>query len=220
MPRASRRKAPLLVFDTLSPMLLEQARAPFDDAGWTWELKYDGYRLLAWAAPGETPRLRTRNGADASRWFPEVGQALRDLMAGKKGPVILDGEVCVLDELGRTDFERLHGRARRRGYRQGDPRVVYAVFDVLEAGGASLIEKPLSTRQVELAQLLESAPARLMRVTGMEGRGRWLYEQAKAHELEGVVGKRLDSLYEPGVRSDAWVKVKRPGATPAQRFRH
>nr|WP_231942750.1 hypothetical protein [Cupriavidus taiwanensis] len=92
------------------------------------ELKY-GYRLLASTKPF---RLKTRNGADATAWFPEIGHALAPLARGYH---ILDGEVCLLDEIGRSDFDRLPARARRRGWHRGADPVVSCVFDALIVNG-------------------------------------------------------------------------------------
>ncbi|WP_260501707.1 hypothetical protein [Aquabacterium sp. J223] len=110
-------------------MLLSEVREPFDDPAWTFELKFDGWRLLA-AVAGDQVELRTRNGASATRWFPEVATNLAGLAGG---PHVLDGEVCVLDDLGRSDFDRLQDRARRRGWKPGfDP----VVFCCLRRAGA------------------------------------------------------------------------------------
>ena len=90
-------------FATLSPMLLDERPLNLDEPGWIYELKYDGYRILA-EFGDESCRLKTRNGADASKWLPEVCQGLAEIPGG---PYITDGEVCVLDEYGRSDFDAL-----------------------------------------------------------------------------------------------------------------
>ena len=96
-----------------------------------YELKFDGYRVVGGVNAGQV-QLATRNGADATKWFPEVAAGLGTLAGG---PHILDGEVCVLDELGRSDCNRLQDRARRRrGYAGADP-VVFCAFDLLAING-------------------------------------------------------------------------------------
>lgn len=195
-------------------MLLEKARAPFDDPAWTFELKYDGYRLMA-QTDGERAWLKSRNGADATAWFPEVVEGLLQLPPGVH---VLDGEVCVLDQYGRTDFDRLHTRAMARRWKPGLAAVVYCIFDAPMHNGADLRNLPLVSRQQRLKRLFARPASSLLRVQGFVGEGVWLYEQAVHLELEGVVGKRLDSPYVSGERSKSWLKVKRPGATPAQRF--
>src|SRR5690349_4280843 len=91
-------------------MLLEERPLNLDEPGWNYELKYDGYRTLAEFGQGSC-RLKTRKGADATKWFPEVTDSLAEIPGG---PYITDGEVCVLDEYGRSDFDALQDRASRR----------------------------------------------------------------------------------------------------------
>lgn len=209
-------------FEALEPMLLTERPAPLTEPGWTHELKFDGYRVLAEVA-GEGARLKTRNGSDASSWFPEVTQSLAALGEDRRAPEgrhIFDGEVCVLDELGRADFDRLQQRAKRRGYKAGDDSVVYCVFDLMVHAGEDLRQFPLATRRSLLARLLRRKQPSLLVVQHFPGDGPWLYERACMLELEGIVCKRLDSAYQSGERSDAWVKIKRPGAVPAARFKY
>jgi len=196
-------------------MLLSEKPRPFDQSGWTHELKYDGYRILAEIDEGEV-RLQTRNGADATRWFPELYAPLRTL---GKGRTVLDGEVCVLDDLGRSSFDRLQDRARRRGFREGVDPVVYCIFDVLVHRGLDVRTLPLANRKAMLARLLRVSRPSLLLVRDVPGRGAWLYEQACALGVEGIVSKRLDSPYVSGERTDAWVTIKRPGAVPFERLR-
>ena len=92
------------------------------------------------------------------------------------------------------------------------------MFDVLVYAGRNVMETPLRHRQALLGALLSSRPEGLLRVTHLETDGEWLYRQALALELEGIVAKDLSSRYLPGVRSTAWLKIKRPGAVPAERF--
>lgn len=196
----------------LTPMLLEKAR-PFSDDRYIFELKMDGYRMLAQAGPG---RLKSRNGADATGWFPEIVNALAKV---RDGCHVMDGEMCVLDEYGRSDFEQLHARARLRGYRAGAPLAVYCVFDLLVEMGQPITHLPLMERKRRLRRLLAPAPPGILLMTWVDGEhGLQIYQQAAQLRLEGVVAKLKDSPYLPGQRSRAWLKVKRPGATPAQRF--
>ncbi len=205
-------------FDSLRPMLLtEGGRVPADSENWLFELKYDGYRLLAQTLAGQV-RLQTKSGADATRWFPEVVSCLAAWSKAHPERAIFDGEVCVLDELGRSDFDALHARARARRYRPGAPVVVYCVFDVLVAEGRSWLLEPLHSRKTKLAKLLSPCPERVLVVSSIEREGKWLFEQAVALRLEGIVAKRRDSVYQPGERSRDWRKVKRKGAVPAGRF--
>jgi bifunctional non-homologous end joining protein LigD len=217
-----------------APMLLHEGRRPppFDQPGWIYELKFDGYRMMAGiddkdaslrsgaSSQARQPRVRlmTRRGADATRWFPEVAQGLARLAGG---PHILDGEVCVLDERGVSDFNRLQDRARRRCFYPDCDPVVFCAFDLLALDGRSLIGLPVEVRKAKLAALLTPALPSVLYVGHFDAEhGRVMFEQA-VHplRLEGLVAKRLGSPYRPGERSADWVKVKRPGAVPPARFR-
>ena len=197
-------------------MLLTAARQPSTDPGWIAELKHDGYRLLA-EVHGASVALRTRGGADATRWYPELVAALTGLTPTR---TVLDGEVCVLDDLGRSDFERLHARSQRRGWYRGADAVVFIAFDVLVHRGRDVRGLALDVRLVLLARLLAKPPGGVLLCQHMPGEeAPRLFAAAVLLKLEGIVLKRLGSIYQGGEpRTGDWVKVKRPGATPAQRF--
>lgn len=199
----------------IAPMLLTEVRRPFSGREWLYEIKYDGYRLLARFGDGQC-ELRTRNGTDASRWYPEIVTGLSRVTGG---PHVMDGEVCVLDEYGRSDFDRLHERSMRRRWYEGAPPVAYCAFDLLVTRGRSVMGLPLEDRKRRLARLLKPAPPSVLVVGGFEAIGEQFFAEAVVPlGLEGMVAKRHGSIYEPGARSTDWVKVKRKGATPAQRF--
>ena len=189
----------------LSPMLLTQADKPFTRDGWTFELKYDGWRCLAEIRDG-TVRLQSRRGFDFTRRWPAIVQSLSAI----PGHQILDREMCVLDDLGRSDFDRLHLRESGK---------TYCAFDLLVHNGVDIMSEPLVERKRRLALLLAEPLPSVLLVGTLDTEGEWLYQQALALRLEGIVGKRLDSLYFPGVRSPDWLKIKRPGAVPPERFK-
>ncbi|NDZ11458.1 hypothetical protein C7T35_23955 [Variovorax sp. WS11] len=197
-------------------MLLDERPLNLEEPGWIYELKYDGYRMMAKFGTGAC-ELRTRNGADATNWFPEVA---RSLAAVPGGPYVTDGEVCVLDELGRSDFDRLQDRARRRRWYEGADPVAYCVFDLLVDGGKDITAVPLLQRKQALADLLDPAPPNVLVVGHFDSDGhRFFHEAVLPLKLEGLVAKWATSPYTPGKRSRDWVKVKRKGAVPAERFR-
>lgn len=198
------------------PMLLVEHGLDLDaTSGWIYEIKQDGFRIMALVHDGKV-LLKTKSGADASRWFPEITDALATIPGG---PHLLDGEAVVLDDIGRSDFDRLLARAARRGWYAGADPVVYAAFDLLVQDGVDLTALPLLERKARLAQLLTPAPPSTLLVGHFTEGARQLFEQAVLPlKLEGIVGKRIDSIYRPGVRSPDWVKHKRPGAVPAGRF--
>jgi bifunctional non-homologous end joining protein LigD len=188
---APRRYAPMLA--TLS-----------DDvprgAGWTFEVKWDGYRAIATVSGGEAT-LTSRNGNDLTARFSSVA---RELVKALKTPdCVVDGEVCALDDSGRASFS-----AMQQG-KPGTP-IVYYAFDVLEVEGQSLVDLPLVERRKRLEQLLDRRN-RTVRLSESFDDGRALYEAAKQQRLEGIMAKRLDSRYLPGRRSRDWLKLKTHG---------
>jgi len=198
------------------PMLLDERPLDFRARGWLWEIKFDGYRTTARFGQGAC-ELRSRNGANATKWFPELSRSLAEVQGG---PFIVDGEVCVLDEVGRSDFDALQDRARRRKWYEGARPVTYCVFDLLAAGGKDFTGLALSERKAILADLLSPAPRFVLLVGHFEEHAETLFKSA-VHQLklEGLVAKRADSVYRPGTRSPDWVKVKRKGAIPPERFK-
>lgn len=215
MPSKKQKTIPGPSLSEVKPMLLSEPRRDLSGDDWLWELKYDGYRLLAeWE--NTSVALKSRNGANATGWFPEIGEGLATLGHGR---CIVDGEVCVLDDIGRPDFDRLHARAQMRKYRPGADMVVYCVFDLLVLEGRSVIHLSLLERKALLAQVWQPAPPCTLYVQHVEAeQGAWLYEQALALKLEGLVAKKCRSVYLPGQRTSDWVKRKRPGAIPPSRF--
>lgn len=201
-------------FESITPMLLGEGEKPFTDPAWLFEIKYDGYRCLAEVRNG-LAQLRSRNSSNMTAWFPEVVRGLSTL----KGSHIIDGEVVVLDEYGRSDFHRLQDRAKRRRYVPGRDRVVFAAFDQLAYAGQSIMEWPLTDRKAALQRLLTPAVPSVLFLDHVRNDGEWLYQQALGLQLEGIVAKRADSAYQPGVRTADWIKIKRTGTVPAERFK-
>lgn len=195
-----------------APMLLSESRVPpFGKPGWIYEIKFDGHRTLAGIQDGQV-QLASRTGVDVTKKYPEVVRGLATLPGG---PHVIDGEVCVLDELGRSDFDRLQTRKR------GGEAVTFCAFDLLARDGRSLIGLPVEARKAQLQELLTPALESVLYVDHFDAEhGRAMFE-GPVHQLklEGLVAKRLGSPYRPGERSADWVKVKRPGAVPAERFK-
>jgi bifunctional non-homologous end joining protein LigD len=125
----------------------------------------------------------------------------------------------VLDDIGRSNFDRLQDRARRRRYVPGADRVIFVAFHLLMYAGKSVLDWRLIDRKAGLQRLLTPAPPFVLFLDHVRGDGEWLYQQAVSLELEGIVAKRADSVYQMGVRSDNWLKIKRPGAVLAERFK-
>jgi bifunctional non-homologous end joining protein LigD len=192
--------------DTVKLMLAESRDRAFSGEGWLFELKLDGYRVLA--ARDGTPRLLSRNGNDLSATFPEVVRAVRALPLER---LLLDGEVVALDDSGRPSFQRLQQRGQLR--RPLDIRhaavqypVTFFAFDLLAFEDFDLRPLPLSTRKALLKRLLPSAGL-IRYLDHFDQDGEVLYEQIQKLGLEGIVAKRADSPYRAG-RSAVWLKIR------------
>ena len=197
-------------------MLASAGGKPFTDPAWLYEIKFDGYRTLARFGGGDV-ELRTKNGTDCTRWYPEVVEALTQVSGG---PYLIDGEACVLDDLGRSDFNRLQDRAKRRRRYPGCDQVTLCVFDLLVENGQNIMGLPLVERKARLARLLTGVPKAAVLMVGDLPADAALFDQAVVPLLlEGFVAKRKASTYQPGVRSPDWLKVKRKGAVPPERFK-
>ena len=195
-------------------MLASPGGKPFSSPEWLYEIKFDGYRCLARIAGGQV-QLRTKNGTDCTAWYPEVAEALAGVPGG---PHVIDGEAAVLDDLGRANFDRLHKRAaRRRRYTGCDP-VTLCAFDLLMHDGRDIMGLPLVERKALLRHLLASVPG-VLYVGDLPAREELFAQAVLPLQLEGFVAKRRDSAYVPGERSPHWLKIKRKGAVPPERFR-
>ena len=194
----------------MRPMLATSVTSLPTGPGWAYEFKWDGVRGIVTVERG-TVRVQSRNERDVTEGYPELAG-----LAGALGPArsaVLDGEIVAFDEDGRPSFQRLQERMHVRGaavtIRQGKNPVVYVVFDLLALDGTWLLERPLQARRTALDELaLAGASWRLSPVHADPGDGETLVSVARAQAMEGVVAKRLDSPYQPGVRSRAWLKLK------------
>lgn len=188
--------------------MLASAGSPFDSDEYLFEIKWDGIRALAFFGQG-LARLQGRKLTDSSERYPEIAAGLKAL----PGEGILDGEIAVLDEEGRPDFQRVLVREQTRGGEaaRGKARahpVVYIAFDLLHRNGESLLDRPLAERRRLLSELLTNAPSPIVESAHVIGQGKALFEEARDRGLEGIFAKRLDSRYLPGVRTGGWLKIK------------
>ena len=166
-----------------------------DGPQWVWEIKLDGYRALG--VKGRDTILYSRNGKNFNKRFPQIAEAFHDLPADS----IIDGEVVALDESGKPDFHRLQHYAAEAS------RIHYFVFDLLILKGRNLTSLPLSER----LDLLKSVKLHSPRVRISEQfhiSAHDMLAAVREEQLEGVIGKRSDSLYEAGKRSGAWVNLE------------
>jgi bifunctional non-homologous end joining protein LigD len=180
-----------------APMLATLAERLPSGRGWLFEAKWDGYRTVTYMRNGE-PELRTRKDQDYTERFAAVASQLPRAL--RTSDCVLDGEVCAIDENGRTSFS-----AMQRG---GRP-LVYYVFDLLELEGEPLIQLSFTERRKRLEGILDRRN-RVVQLSEAFEDGAALEQAAIEQGLEGVMAKRADSRYEPGKRSRDWLKVK-PG---------
>jgi bifunctional non-homologous end joining protein LigD len=173
-------------------MLATLVEEPFERPGWVFEEKYDGIRIIA-RREGSGVGLHTRNLIDRTRDFPAI---VSELEALPGGDFTLDGEVVTFDAEGVSRFQMFDSR-----------RAVYAVFDCLERDGVKLVRRPLAERRRAVEELLSGRHRHLMVARRLEG-GRAAYRLAQREGWEGIVAKDEASIYEPGKRSRAWLKVK------------
>ncbi|RBY97759.1 hypothetical protein DQ237_02255 [Blastococcus sp. TF02-8] len=188
-------------------MLAVPGELPPDDGGWGYEFKWDGVRALAGIRDGGLT-LASRKGTDITVRYPEVGR-LPGAVAGRD--LVVDGEIVMMDALGRPDFGALQNRMHRTGPEV--PRmaaaapVTYLVFDLLALDGRDLRNRPYGERR-ELLDELAPAGNRWVLTPWFPGSGAQVQAASEENGLEGVVAKRLDSPYREGVRSPEWRKVK------------
>jgi bifunctional non-homologous end joining protein LigD len=192
---------------TLDLMLAKTAEEPFTDDKWLFEVKYDGYRLVAYK-DDRTVTLRYRSGLDATDIFPEIASAIRRLPFDR---FIVDGEAVVLKDDGTPSFRLLQQRGRLSNRRDieraatNQPATFFG-FDLLQAEGLDTRSLPLTTRKRALAEIMPRlGPLRY--VDHFVGVGEALFDQATLMGLEGVMAKRANSRYVGG-RSDRWLKIK------------
>ena len=180
---------------TYEPMLATLAADVPSGKDWLYEVKWDGYRAVGRVAGGDAT-LTSRRGNDLTQRFSTVARALG--RAVRTPDCVIDGEVCALDEQGRSSFSVMQ---------QGSGPLVYYVFDVLEVDGEPLIDLPLGERRERLARLVDPSGG-VVRLSDSFEDGRALYDAALAQGLEGVVAKKRESRYQPGKRTREWLKVK------------
>jgi bifunctional non-homologous end joining protein LigD len=195
----------------VKPMLARTGSLPRSDEGWTYEIKWDGVRAVAYSTPGEL-RLESRNLKEITGSYPELGRLNRALSSHQ---AILDGEIVAFDEHGRPSFAALQRRmhvgspAQAKRLAKAAP-VTYMIFDLLWLDGHPLMGLRYEERHELLVTLALSGES-WQTPDRLQGRGRDVLKATAEQQLEGIVAKRLDSPYEPGARTSAWIKIKNVG---------
>jgi bifunctional non-homologous end joining protein LigD len=192
---------------TIHPMLATSVDEPFDGAEWLFEIKWDGYRAIAFIADGKL-RLVSRNQNELTERFPELKDLPKVVHAES---AILDGEVVALDDQGRASFTLMQQRTGfrpggRRGAAKAEVPVLYYAFDLLYLDGYDLRKLPLEDRKKKLASVLVTGDS-LRYSDHYEKQGKALFEMARAKGLEGILAKKRDSIYVER-RTSEWLKIK------------
>lgn len=166
---------------------------------WLHEIKFDGYRITCFVEDGSTHFL-TRSGLDWTDRFKPVAEAI---LEWNPGNIVVDGEMVVFAESGKSDFQRLQSALKN----QSDSSLHFVLFDCLAIRSEDLRNEPLSYRKALLEVLVKDAPAAILYSFHQVGHGQKILDQACSEHQEGIISKRVDSVYRAG-RSDQWLKVK------------
>ena len=180
----------------LSPMLATLVDQPFDDEGWSYEVKWDGYRALAYLQKGKV-ELRSRNNKSFEKYYP-VYDAFQQWSVN----ALIDGEIVVLNEKGQSDFGALQDWRS-----EADGSLIYYIFDLLWLEGRDLTGLPLSERRA-LLQSITPHDSIIRYSDSFETGGKEFFAKAQQLGLEGIMAKRTDSVYTPGARTRDWLKIK------------
>src|SRR6516164_2965204 len=189
----------------IEPCLPSPAKAPPSGPGWLHEIKHDGFRILA-RRDSAGVRLITRNGNDFTSHFPSIAMGVDELPVRS---CLIDGEAIVTNSDGLAVFDLIRGHDSKAS-------AVHCAFDLLELDGRDLRRHPIENRKVLLAELLKGSHLGLVLNAHYEEDGAIVFREACRLGCEGIVSKRLGSIYRRG-RSPLWLKVKNPKAPAVRR---
>jgi len=181
-----------------APMMASLADSPFDSNDWLFEIKWDGFRAIAEINYNEVS-LYSRNLLSFNERFPSVVGELESFGI----QAVLDGEICAVDENGKAEFQLIQNYQRK-----GKGSIIYFVFDILYYDGYDLRDVSLIERKNLLRQLIPDDSAVVKFSDHIFGNGKDFFELAKKQNLEGIVGKKLQSSYYQGTRGKEWLKIK------------
>lgn len=195
---AALSEAPAAPFPkTISPMLATLVDKPFDEPGWIYEIKWDGYRAIAMCNEGEVNIISRNNKSFNEKFYP-----IYDAVKAWSINAVVDGEIAVLNESGISHFGSLQNWRS-----EADGELIYYVFDILWFDGHDLMNLPLTERREILRQLLpEEGSIRMSE--NFQASGSDFLEVASNMGLEGIIAKKENSTYHPGDRTRDWLKIK------------
>ncbi len=197
--KAILKKAPKTAIPKgIKPMLATLVDEPFDDPDWQYEVKWDGYRALAFVNKGKVDLLSRNNKSFNEKFYP-----IYDLLLGWKINAVLDGEILVLNSKGVSNFGSLQNWRS-----EADGELVFYVFDILWYDGKNLMEMPLYQRQAILNEVLPTDDDRVRLGKVFKASGVDFFDAASRMGLEGIIAKKTDSIYATDRRSKEWLKIK------------
>jgi len=182
----------------IHPMLATAVDKPFNSKEWLFELKLDGYRAVT-EIKNSTLHLYSRNGLNLIQRYRPIASALRKI----KTNMILDGEIVLLNEKNKPDFQKLQSYKDNKLF-----PLVYYVFDLLSLHNKNLMQEPLYERKKLLKKLIKKSTGVIRYCDHIEEYGIDLFRMIKADDLEGIIAKKKDSRYTPGTRTRDWLKIK------------
>jgi len=181
----------------IKPMLAKEVEEPFDDKDWIFEIKWDGYRAIA-EVDKENVIMYSRKGNTFNDSYPIIANELQKLNI----QATLDGEVVVVDENGKANFQLL------QHYDSETHTIRFEVFDLLSLNGQNTSDLPLLDRKKLLKQLLSKKNKVIQYSDHIQEKGVDFFKAAGKNDLEGIIAKKADSLYYPGIRTSEWLKIK------------
>lgn len=187
-------------FNKVTVQLAELVNKIPEGEDWIYEMKYDGYRIIAFVE-GNSVQLITRNGNDYQKRFSNIALSLIDWAGGRA--MVLDGEMVITDPSGKTDFQALQNYMKNYESR----KLTYIVFDLLALDGVDLRDHSLIDRKEMLETLMKDAPKSLYYSRYIRGKGKESFAAACETGMEGIIGKKADSIYS-GTRNGDWIKLK------------
>ena len=181
----------------IKPMLATLVDKPFDEKGWIYEVKWDGFRAISYITNGNVD-IRSRNNKDFNKKFYPIYNALKDWPVN----AVVDGEIIVVNEKGTPDFNAL-----QEWRSEADGQLIYYLFDILWLDGYDLTGVPLEKRKEILKQIVHDEG--IIRVSeNFTVPGTEFFTLADKMGLEGIIAKKADSIYTPEIRSKEWLKIK------------
>lgn len=180
-------------------MLASLTDEPFDDAGWIYEIKWDGYRAVSYLNKGKV-EIQSRNNLSFTNKFKEVTEAL------KSWPInaVIDGEIVAMNDKGIASFQQLQNFANKGE----ETRLIYYVFDILWLDGKDLTHLTLLERKLILHSVMPEDDAVIKYSDHVEEKGTAFFELAIQKGLEGIMAKKSDSTYTKNFRTRLWLKIK------------